>query len=218
MPRLALTVAEANLRRGELAEAARVLELISGFESDREVAAMLAATRAYLALYDGRYAESRADFELAAATLRGAERSDALRLLRFLRDGSAAELRAVAAARRAQSDGRARDAFDALRDGLERAAPSAARPALLLWAGELALTAGALEAAEQALRDVWARYPESGEAPIAMMALAEALAGDGRTREAVALLEELIIEYPESALTPIGRRKLVELRDDVPRL
>jgi hypothetical protein len=30
------------------------------------------------------------------------------------------------------------------------------------------------------------------------------------------VLEQLIIEYPKSALTPIGRRRLAELREQVP--
>ncbi len=49
------------------------------------------------------------------------------------------------------------------------------------------------------------------------MRLAEALAGDGRGLEAIALLEDLILRYPDSALTPVARRRLAELREEVPR-
>jgi hypothetical protein len=50
-----------------------------------------------------------------------------------------------------------------------------------------------------------------------MMTLAEELAVSGRLSEAIALLEDLILDYPESALTPIGRRRLAELKEEIPR-
>jgi predicted Zn-dependent protease len=216
-PALAVAVAEMNLRRGSPEEAARILELVPDTGSDPAVATTYVLVRAYLALYSGGYEEARLGFEVAAARMSGAARAEALRFLGFLRDGNAAELRAAAAAqRRLLRDGPMR-AHEELVDGLERARPSAARPALLLWAGELAIAGGVLDAAEPTLRRVRERYPDSGEAPVALMMLAESLAVKGRRAEAIVLLEELIIEYPESALTPIGRRRLAELRDEVPR-
>jgi tetratricopeptide (TPR) repeat protein len=217
LPLLALSVAEVNLRRGRLEEATAVLGAVPRIGTSTDVAARLAASRAYLALYAGRYDEARAEFDIAAALLKGEERGDALRFLSFLRDGNEAELRAVAGAHRGRSQGRHREAVEWLLDGLERAPSSAARPALLLWAGEWAVQVGAVERGEEALRWIPKFYPNSGEAPVALVSLAETLAGDGRAVEAMALLEKLILDYPESALTPLGRRRLAELREEVPR-
>ena len=52
---------------------------------------------------------------------------------------------------------------------------------------------------------------------MALVTLAEALAAEGRLMSAIELLETLILEYPESALTPLGRRRMAELKDEVPR-
>ncbi|UCC82363.1 MAG: tetratricopeptide repeat protein [Gemmatimonadota bacterium] len=216
-PSLVSVVAHASLQRGQPEEAARVLELVSDAGADPTVATTFMLTGALLAFYGGDYEEARLGFEVAAARLSGAARAEALRTLGFLRHGSAAELRAAAAAHRRNLEEGPLEAHDELVRGLQRATPSPARPALLLWAGELAIAGNALDGAETVLGRLGERYPESGEAPVAMMMLAEALALNGRRAEAIALLEELIIEYPESALTPIGRRRLAELREEVPR-
>jgi predicted Zn-dependent protease len=216
-PSLVLAVAQASLWRGRPEEAARVLELVPDPGGDPAVATMFILTRAYLAFYGGDYEEARVGFEVAAVRLSGAARAEALRTLGFLRHGNAAELQAAAAAQRRGLQEGPLKAHEELVDGLERATPSPARPALLLWAGELAIAGGSLDGAEAVLQRLAERYPESGEAPVAMMVLAEALALNGRRAEAMVLLEELIIEYPESALTPIGRRRLAELREEVPR-
>jgi hypothetical protein len=52
---------------------------------------------------------------------------------------------------------------------------------------------------------------------VALVALAESLAARGEREEAITLLERLILDYPESALTPLGRRRLAEIREEVPR-
>jgi len=181
------------------------------------LAARLAATRGFLALYGGAYDKARVEFEVAAAGLSGAERGEALRFLGFVRRASAAELEAVAKAHRALLEGQHRRVFDRLMDGLNEATASSARPAILLWAGELALNAGYVDRAEMVLRSIRERYPASGEATVALVTLAEALAAEGRLMSAIELLETLILEYPESALTPLGRRRMAELKDEVPR-
>ena len=38
-----------------------------------------------------------------------------------------------------------------------------------------------------------------------------------RPSAAIELLERLILDYPDSALTPLGRRRLAELKQEVPR-
>ncbi|NIN70837.1 MAG: tetratricopeptide repeat protein [Gemmatimonadetes bacterium] len=215
-PALVAAVAWANLQRGQPEEAAGVLELVSDPGADPSVATLFMLTGAYLAFYSGDYEEARVGFEVAAARLSGAARAEALRTLGFLRHGNAAELRAAAAAHRGNLGQGSLEAHEELVRGLQQATTSPARPALLLWAGELAIAGGSLDGAETVLRRLAERYPESGEAPVAMMLLAEALAVNGRRAAAIALLEELIIEYPESALTPIGRRRLAELREEVP--
>ncbi|UCC48412.1 MAG: hypothetical protein JSV41_13270 [Gemmatimonadota bacterium] len=215
LPELALAVAEADLGRDRLRETRNVLELVPEGAIDASLAARLSATRAYLALYAGNYDEARSRLEIAAAGLSGEPRSEALRLLGFLRDGVERELQAVAAAHRLVLRGRPLEASRRLADGLARATPSGARPALLLWAGELAIAGGSLEAGEEMLRRVLELYPGSGEAPVALLLLAEALAASARPAEAVALLEQLILGYPESAMAPIGRRRLAELREEV---
>jgi tetratricopeptide (TPR) repeat protein len=217
LPYLALVVAEAFLRDGRPDESRDVLELVTASGTDREVMAQMSALRAYLALYAGEFDEARANFELAAVTLTGSARGDAIRLLRLLRSASEDELRAVSAAHLAVIQHEPKLAFERLMNGLDATRPSAARPSLLVWAGELALAAGEPRRAEQVLRSVPALYPESGEAPLALMTLAEALADAERRDEAIAVLETLIIDYPESALTPIGRRRLAELREQIPR-
>ncbi len=214
---LALIVAEAFLREGKPDESRRVLELVSAELADRDVRAHMSAVRAYLALYAGEYDEARTQFETAAATLTGSERSEAIRLLRLLRHASEPELEAVSAAHVALIQHQPAQAFERLLSGLEDARPSAARPALLVWAGELAIESGAVERAEAVLLRVPELYPESGEAPLALMKLAEALAAVDRKDDAIVILETLIIDYPESALTPIGRRRLAELREELPR-
>jgi len=217
LPALVSAVALASLRRGEPEAAARILELVDEPADDPAVATAYVLTHACLAFYGGDYERARLGFEFAAARLTGEMRADALRVLDFLRHGNTAELQAAAAAqRRARRDGPL-EAYDELTAGLARATPSPARPALLLWAAELAIAGASLQRAELALRQIGERYPESGEAPVAMMMLAETLAADGRPAAALALLEQLIIEYPQSALTPIARRRLAELREEVPR-
>jgi tetratricopeptide (TPR) repeat protein len=216
-PELALTIAEANVARGRLNEASTVLDLVSRGGLDRTMLAQLATSRGHLALYTGRYEEARAELEVAAATLTGEQRGQVLRLLGLLRSANGQELEAVAAAHRAMIEGRGREAARLLSEGLETGPASAARPALLLWAGELAVAAGALETAEQALRGIPDSYPSSGEAPIALIRLAETLVAAGRQPEAIEQLERLILDYPDSALTPLGRRRLAELRQQVPR-
>jgi predicted Zn-dependent protease len=214
---LALAVADANVRRGRIDEAAAILELVPRAGTTSEVAAKIAASRAYLALYAGQYDEARVEFEVAAASLSGGERGEALRFLGFLRNGNEAELKAVADAHRALQEERNVRAFDRLMDGLRGVRSSQARPAILLWAGEIAVAADEPDRAETVLRRIPELYPESGEAPVALVTLAEALAADGKAMSAIEILETLILEYPESALTPLGRRRLAELKEEVPR-
>jgi tetratricopeptide (TPR) repeat protein len=216
-PELALAVADANLQRGRLNEASAVLDLVPRSGLDRTTLAQLATSRGHLALYTGRYEEALAELEVAAATLTGEQRGQVLRLLGLLRSANGQELEAVAAAHRAMVEGHGREAARLLSEGLEGGPASAARPALLLWAGELAVAAGDLESAEQTLRDIPDSYPRSGEAPIALIRLAETLVAADRQPEAIEQLERLILDYPDSALTPLGRRRLAELRQEVPR-
>ncbi len=171
-----------------------------------------------MALHAGDYQEAQAGLETAAQGLEGPERAHALRLLRPLRLGNAEEIQVVAQAQLALLEGRRLDAFRRLRDGLEGTPPSAARPGLLLWAAELALDANALSSAEPILHHVFDQFPNSGEAPVALLTLADALANEGRKDESVPLLERLIIDYPESAMTPLARRRLSEIRAEVPGL
>jgi tetratricopeptide (TPR) repeat protein len=216
LPSLVWAVALASLRRGQPEDAARTLELVPEPGADPAIATLFMLTRAHLAFYSGDYEEARLGFEVAAARLSGAARVEALRTLNFLRNGSAAELQVAAAAQRLNLREGALEAHEELVRGLRRAAPSPARPALLLWAGELAIAGGSLDGAEAVLQRLGERYPGSAEAPVAIMMLAEALALNGRRADAIVVLEQLIIEYPKSALTPIGRRRLAELREQVP--
>jgi tetratricopeptide (TPR) repeat protein len=216
-PKLALAVADANVQRGRLNEASAVLELVPRGGLDRTTLAQLTTSRGHLALYTGHYGEARAELEVAAATLTGDQRGQVLRLLGLLRSANGQELEAVAAAHRAMVEGHGREAARLLSEGLESGPASAARPTLLLWAGELAVAAGDLESAEQTLRDIPDLYPRSGEAPIALIRLAETLVAVDRQPEAIDQLERLILDYPDSALTPLGRRRLAELRQEVPR-
>jgi TolA-binding protein len=173
--------------------------------------------RGYLALYQHRNDEARRALEYAASSLSGEARGEAIRILAFLRNGSEAELTAVAAAHLAAYQGYTVRAADLLVDRLRRAPVSSARPGIELWAGELALRGGALDRAEPILQTIPDRYPDSGEAPIAMLKLAEAKATAGQSAAAVQLLEDLIIKYPKSAITPIARRRLSELQGQVPK-
>lgn len=215
-PHLALAVADENIRHGRLDEASTILGLVPISGLDMATLARLSSSRGFLALYAGRYDEARTELEVAAAVMSGEGRGEVLRVLGILRAASRQELEAAAAAHRAASEGRQREAFRRLVDGLEGAPPSLARPALLLWAGELAIEAGDVEAAEKVLSGVPLSYPNSGEAPVALIRLAEALAAVDRRSEAIELLETLILDYPDSALTPLGRRRLAELKQEVP--
>lgn len=214
---LALAVAEADLSRGRLEEAARVLELVPSRPGDPSIAGRLSTVRGHMALYAGDFEAARRELEAAVSVSTGEERGAALRLLRFLREAHEGELRAVARAQRRVARGEYLAAAEGLVDDLAGAPVSAARPGLLLWAGELALGGNALDLAETVLATIPERFPESGEAPVALMRHGEALAAAGRTEEAQAVLERLIIDYPASALTPIARRRLAELQERVPR-
>jgi len=215
---LAAAVAAADLRAGRLDEAREIVAAAPRSGLDRATAAQLDIVGAYVALHDGDYDAARSRLEGAALAVPGTESNEAIRLLGILREGGDAELDAVAAAHRMLSRGRPGDAFDRLSRAMQRSPASPARPALLLWAGELALAAGDLAAAEEVLLEVERSFPGTGEAPVALMTLAEALAEDGRGAEAVEHLERLILGYPDSALTPIARRRLAELREEVPSL
>ncbi|UCF18371.1 MAG: tetratricopeptide repeat protein [Gemmatimonadota bacterium] len=217
LPALALAVAEAGLRGGAVDAAQKALDSVAGLEGRADLRGRFAVTRGYLAVQAADYEEARSQLEIAAATLSGAARGDALRLLGFLRGGSRDELRAVAAAHLLVLRDEWLPAFDRLMRGLERAAPSEARPALLLWAGELAIKGRSVAQAAVVLRLISQRYPDAAEAPVALLNLADAYTAAGRSADAIIVLEELILKYPESALTPIGRRQLAELRDEVPR-
>ena len=217
LPELAIVVAEANVRSGDFGEARELVDGASGKNVEPAFAARLATLSAYLDLYEGEFEVARSKLEGAAAALEGERRNGVIRLLRFLRDGNERELEAVAEAHREFIRGRAEAASRRLRRGLEHAQASAARPALLLWAGELALAGGDRRAGEEVLRRVAEEYPGSGEATVALMTLAETVAEQGRRDEAISILEKLILEYPGSALTPIARRRLAELREEVPR-
>lgn len=217
IPELAILVGEANLRTGDFDEARRLVEGASRTNVEPAFAARLATLSAYLDLYDGEYEAARSKLEGAATALDGERRNRAIRLLRFLRDGSGRELKAVAEAHREFIRGRTEQASRRLLRGLERAPASGARPALLLWAGELALAAGDRREGQKVLRRLAEEHPASGEATVALMTLAETLAEQGRRDEAMVMLEKLILEYPGSALTPIARRRLAELREEVPR-
>ena len=217
LPELAILVAEANMRTGDFDEARQLVDRASGRNVEPAFAARLATLSAYLDLYKGEYESARSRLEGAAAALDGERRNRVIRLLRFLRDGNERELEAVAEAHREFIRGRAEAASRRLRRGLEHAPASAARPALLLWSGELALAGGDGRAGEEVLRRVADEFPGSGEATVALMTLAETVAEQGRRDEAMAILEKLILEYPGSALTPIARRRLAELREEVPR-
>ena len=216
-PQLALSVAEANIRSGRLDDANRVLRLVPVDAGNTTLAARMSAARGYLALYAGRYEESLSEFEVAAASLTGGERSEALRFLRFASDASDGELEAIALAHRALLAGRPLEASDRLLDRVRGIPGSSARPAMLLWAAELALRVGEIDRGERVLRGIYESYPRAGEAPIALMLLAEALATVGRGGDAIELLEALVIDYPDSAMTPLGRRRLAELKEEVPR-
>ncbi|MGD8698927.1 MAG: tetratricopeptide repeat protein [Gemmatimonadales bacterium] len=215
-PILALAVSDEHVRGGRLDEASAILERVPAAGLDAATLARLSSSRGFLALYAGRYDAARAELEVAAAVMTGERRGEVLRVLGFLRAANLRELEALATAHRAAAEGRQGEALRRLLDGLERSPASAARPALLLWAGDLALVAGDVEAAEEVLSTIPHLYPDSGEAPVALIRLAEALAAVDRQTAAIELLETLILDYPDSALTPLGRRRLAELKQEVP--
>lgn len=217
LPSLAMSVAEANIQVGRYDDAERALDRARPTDASIQSLARFSELRGYLALYRGQHEAARSELEFAARGLRGEARGEAIRVLGFLRDGNTSELLAVAAAHRLERQGEPLRAFEELLDRLERAPASRARPAILLWAGELALAAGAVERGEVVLRSIADRYPDSGEAPVALLTLAEALNERGRSDEAITLLEQVIVDYPDSALTPIARRRLAEVEQEVPR-
>lgn len=222
LPRLAAAAAAAHLRAGDRDAADEILERFVPTErSDAAALGLIAAIRARIALYDGKWEGALEQARLAAMALTGPARTEAIELATLLEAASPTERKALAAALQHIEAGRVAEGIArvlALPKG--RAAGGAggggARAGLLVWAARHA-QAARLPLAAPLLEAVLSDHPQAPEAPAALLGLAEMAAAEpGGTARAQGLLERLILEYPASALVPVARRRLEELRLRVP--
>ncbi len=204
LDRVTATVAGALLRDGRREAAEAVLGDVPGPRSS--------LVRARLRLEAGDAAGARAGYLAAAAGLRGAEATGALRRVTLLGRVSGRAARQVAEALRLRDAGESQRAVAGVMAAVDTGGGHDASP-LLAFAAGLADDAG-LEAEARRIRErIVAEHPGSPDAPPALLALGRKLKDDPGTRGAArAHLERLILEYPESALVPQARRMLEGLR------
>lgn len=209
LDRLAATIGEALLRRGDVSRAERVLASAKGPRGS--------LLRGRLALRNGDVAQARLAFMTAAPGLEGPEATETLMLVtllgRLTSDGG--KLMGAALAQAMQGD-----VPGAVALLMDESGPleGAERAGILDYAAGLADRAGLAGEAERIRRVIVAEHADSPEAPAALLALGRALAArPGGVAEARAFLERLVLEYPRSALVPQARRELDRLQRRVPK-
>jgi predicted negative regulator of RcsB-dependent stress response len=209
---MAIQLSKAYVGRGDLQAARRSLELGPSQPSDASTAALLAAQRGFLSLYEGNVDEARSHLETAGLIPGGnpAERTQVLLFLDVMDQAEATEVAALgrsiyALESRADADLliRSADRWASMRGGQGAAG--------LMRLAASALDRRGLESDAESVRlSLIQAYPQASEAPGALLALArEAL--PARSDEARTWLERLIIDHPESALAPVARRMLSQI-------
>lgn len=208
LDRLAASLAEMLLRRGEPERAERVLGARSGPRTS--------LVRSRLALQRGDVAAARAALLAAAPSLHGEEATEAIALATLLGRVSPAGAELLSRAMVEMAAGRLGDAVAVL--WADSPALSASeRPAILEFAARLADRAELEAEAERIRRALITDHPHAPEVPAALLALAYSVsARDPSSQEARELLERLILEHPRSALVPQARRELNRLQGRIP--
>lgn len=208
LDRLAASLADMLLRRGDVDRAEEVLGRVSGPRTS--------LVRSHVALRRGDVAAARAALLAAAPALRGEEATETIALATLLGRVSESGAALLGRAMAQLALGRTQDAVAILwaeSSGLT----TDERPAILEFAARLADRAELETEAERIRRAIITDHPQAPEAPAALLALAYAVsARDPDAPEARELLERLILEHPRSALVPQARRELNRLQGRIP--
>lgn len=173
--------------------------------------------RGRIALRKGDLVGAKAAFLSAAPLLKGAEATEAIRMVTLLgrMSHSSGELLGKAMAR--AGTGANKEAVTLLEKGAN-SIPELERPAILDFAAAIADRSEMPLDAERMRRRVVTEFPKSIEAPGALLALGRSLGERNESaEEARQYLEKLILEYPKSALVPQARQELDRLQGRVPR-
>lgn len=208
LDRLAASLADLLLRRGDVDRAEEVLGRLSGPRTS--------LVRSHIALRRGDVTAARAALLAAAPALHGEEATETIGLATLLGRVSPAGAELLSRAMTELALGRTQDAVAILwaeSGGLN----SVERPAILEFAARLADRSELETEAERIRRAIITDHPQAPEAPAALLALAYAVsARDPDAPEARELLERLILEHPRSALVPQARRELNRLQGRIP--
>lgn len=208
LDRLAASLADMLIRRGDMDRAEEVLGRLSGPRTS--------LVRSHIALRRGDVAAARAALLAAAPALHGEEATEAILLATLLGRVSAAGAELLARAMTEMAMGRTQDAVAVLWAGSDGLRPDE-RPAILEFAARLADRGELDTEAERIRRAIITDHPQAPEVPAALLALAYAVSTrDPNAPEARELLERLILEHPRSALVPQARRELNRLQGRIP--
>jgi tetratricopeptide (TPR) repeat protein len=207
---MAVSSAQAWLRRGDLGRARSAMELVS--PADVEQAILQAGVLGRLEILEGRPEAARPYLELASAVPAGrpGTRIDALELLTLVEEADPAGLVVMASGL-----GETAESGDAgaLLESVSRWSleGTAGGERMAAFVAEQLKAAGMHSAARRVWFGIVEGWPESPAAPRALLDLARADAAEDPAR-ALVWLERLIVDYPESAMAPVARQFLSELR------
>jgi tetratricopeptide (TPR) repeat protein len=207
---LAVELARARVRAGDLEGAGRTLDRADRGIEDAALAARLEGQRGVLALLAGRPGLARGHLETAAFVPDGdpVRRTDALLLVDALERADSTEAARLGAgmfALAARADpGPLEEAVTRWRSG----DGGAAGPSLSALAAAALEREGFAEAASRSRRALVETWPDAAATPAALLELGRAASRAGRTGDARRWLERLIVTFPDHALAPAARREL----------
>lgn len=202
-------LAWARVVQGQLDRAERLVA------SDSSIGAR--AVKGWIALYRGDLANATVHFRAAGPYAQSREeatqRTQVLALIQRIVPDTVPKL-GSALQRLVRGD--TVQALDELAAAARRLPAQGGRPAVLAFAGEVAVAAAEYGRAEELLLDAIGLDERGPSAPAAEYALAVSYARVGRNADAIRLLENLILTHAESAIVPQARRLLDQMKGMVP--
>ena len=177
------------------------------------------ALRGWMSLFIGDLRTATKDFRAAgphAGTLEEAtERTEVAALIQQIEPDSVPDLgRAFYTLARGDTNAALRE-FATAGDSLPA---EGGRADVLTYTARIALTLDLHDFAQPLLLAALQAEPNGPAAPPAEFALAESYHATGQTDESIQHLEHLILTYPSSAMVPHARRRLDQVRGNIPRL